>query len=291
MYKIITTLKCDLGEGLLWDYLNDRLLLTDINSQLLISVDVNSASYQSWDMPSKIGWVLLSGLKNSYYIGLQNGINFFVQESSLPPEPINTDFPGKVECRLNDACVDFLGRIWFGSMNFVAEERKDGALASFSRDEGLKIHDDGFTVTNGPLISQDSKFLLLTDSIRQVIYRYDLSISDGVLSNRREFVKFNPNEGFPDGMCFDVDGNLWVAMWGAGKVIKINPHGQIIREFVLPAPNLTNVCFGGRNFNRLFVSSARAGLSEQNLNNFPNSGALFEIDNHNSVGFRANQAR
>ena len=284
MYKIITKLRCELGEGLLWDHINRRLLLTDITKQKLISVETDSETYEFWEMPSQIGWVLLSNQPNNYYVGLENGIGLFNKKSMDGITVINGNFPNKMGCRLNDACVDALGRIWYGSMNYISETANDGMLASFSNEAGLRIHDEGFMITNGPLISPDSKYLLLNDSARRIIYKYDFSLIDGNVSNRRQFIKFDSNGGFPDGMCFDSNENLWLAMWGAGKVLKINRSGDILKEFNIDTPYITNVCFGGVNLDRIFVSSAAMKISKKNSKVNSNSGSLFELKNHKSIG-------
>jgi gluconolactonase len=58
---------------------------------------------------------------------------------------------------------------------------------------------------------------------------------------------FIPGNGGPDGMHYDVHGNLWAASAGLGGIIQINPRGVIL-GFV-PIPNndaaTTNFAFGG----------------------------------------------
>ena len=49
-----------------------------------------------------------------------------------------------------------------------------------------------------------------------------------VVGNRRVCVDFGdestlPTHGLPDGMCIDTEGMLWVACYGAGKVIRFDP--------------------------------------------------------------------
>ena len=41
----------------------------------------------------------------------------------------------------------------------------------------------------------------------------------------RPVIRFDKTrDGFPDGHTIDVDGNLWVAMFFTGMVIKIDPR-------------------------------------------------------------------
>jgi len=45
------------------------------------------------------------------------------------------------------------------------------------------------------------------------------------MTNMRPVVKFDKlRDGYPDGHAIDADGNLWVAMFFTGKIIKVDPQ-------------------------------------------------------------------
>ncbi len=287
MIEVIANLRCELGEGLIWDYHQNLLLMTDITKKRLISINIDQQIVNSWIMPEKVGWVLLTDTLNLYVVGLETGIALFSTVNNSKPKMFNQDFPKLPMCRLNDACTDKFGRIWYGSMNYNDESRNDGMIASFSESSGVMVHDEGFTVTNGPVISPEDDYLLLNDSLKRTLYKYDFSILEGKIINRTIFIKFKPEQGIPDGMCFDVEGNLWLAMWGAGKVLKVSRQGEILHDYNIPAPNVTNVCFGGVNLDRLFISSATIGLEKGNTSTFLQSGSVFELKNHGTRGFKS----
>jgi sugar lactone lactonase YvrE len=46
----------------------------------------------------------------------------------------------------------------------------------------------------------------------------------------------------------------------------------------MPVPRPTSLIFGGEDYRKLYVTSARVGLSKDQIRNAPLSGALFEID-------------
>ena len=64
--------------------------------------------------------------------------------------------------------------------------------------------------------------------------------------------------GVPDGMCMDGEGNLWIAMWGAGQILCCDPENGRVRDR-LEVPDLLVSCctFGGRDMDRLYVTTAR----------------------------------
>lgn len=291
MIDIISNVKCELGEGLIWDPALNLLLMTDIEKNKLIAIDIYHDTCCQWDMPELIGWVLLTERRGIYALGLKSGVALFDTTSQSGLRWVNREFPNHPECRLNDACTDALGRIWYGSMNYYDNTKQDGKLASISGKLHPKVHDSGFTVTNGPLISPDSKYLLLNDTLKGIVYQYDFSLTPGALSNRKVFMTFQPGQGFPDGMCFDIEGNLWISIWGAGRVIKMSQNGNILNEYNVPAPNVTNVCFGGVNLDRLFISSATIGLEESNASTFLQSGSVFELKNHGTRGINSHPVK
>jgi sugar lactone lactonase YvrE len=78
-------------------------------------------------------------------------------------------------------------------------------------------------------------------------------------------------------MCFDADGAVWVAHWGAGCISRFAPGGWLLRSIALPASNVTNVCFAGPGLDRLFVTTAQVGLADAALQAQPRAGDLFEV--------------
>jgi D-xylonolactonase len=281
----ISDVKFDLGESLIWDSESNRLLMTDIMNGKLIELDLDSNSERQWQFDEPLAWVLPTALEKKYLLGLKSGIALFDPARPEMIRWVNRDFPIGSECRLNDASVDSAGRVWFGSMNMIDHSARDGCLASFAATDGVIIHDDGFAVTNGPVISPDGRSLFFSDTLQGTLYRYRLEIDSGKLSDRQVFAQFRAEQGFPDGMCFDIDGNLWIALWGGASVVQLDPAGKLLKQIPIPALNVTNLCFCGPNLDRLLVSTAAIGLSQEQLRRYPSSGALFELSGHLSAGF------
>jgi sugar lactone lactonase YvrE len=75
-------------------------------------------------------------------------------------------------------------------------------------------------------------------------------------------------------MAVDADGNLWSASWGGGAVVCYDPEGRKRAQIDLPAVQASSCCFGGDNFDILFITTARDGLT----NPGELDGALFACD-------------
>ena len=77
----------------------------------------------------------------------------------------------------------------------------------------------------------------------------------------------------------DRNGNLWIAMWGGHKVACYDPNnGELLAEVQTPAPQVTSCAFGGDNFDKLYITTARLGLSDEELEDYPLSGGVFSCD-------------
>ncbi len=84
--------------------------------------------------------------------------------------------------------------------------------------------------------------------------------------------------GSPDGMTLDAEGKLWVALFRGGGVSRWDPATGRLLEFIsVPAPNPTSCAFGGPNLDRLYITTARHGLTEEQLREQPHAGGLFAV--------------
>ena len=83
--------------------------------------------------------------------------------------------------------------------------------------------------------------------------------------------------GIPDGSCVDAEGCIWNAEWDGGAVVRWTPDGRIDRVVELPVPRPTCVTFGGADYGTLYITTARAWLSEAQLAKAPLSGGLFAL--------------
>ena len=136
----------------------------------------------------------------------------------------------------------------------------------------------GITISNGIDWSPDDKTMYYTDSPLHVIYAYDFDLPTGEISNRRAFVKVPDAEGFPDGLTVDSEGFIWSAHWDGWRVTRYDPDGKVERVINMPVQRPTSCTFGGKDLNKIFVTSAWTGLSETDRREQPFSGDLFLIE-------------
>ena len=105
---------------------------------------------------------------------------------------------------------------------------------------------------NGVGVSPDQKTLYVSETVGNCIKKFTIN-ADGSLSHRSNFVLLNllvknKNESWwlgPDSMKIDGNGNIYVAQWFGGKVLKLSPDGKLLHVFEIAAGDgTTNVAFG-----------------------------------------------
>src|SRR5215831_3130093 len=105
---------------------------------------------------------------------------------------------------------------------------------------------------NGIGVSPNQKTLYVSQTVSNCILKFTIE-ADGSLSHRSNFALLNvlvknkndsPWLG-PDSMKIDRKGNIYVAQWFGGKILKISPEGKLLHVFEISAGDgTTNVAFG-----------------------------------------------
>ena len=265
-----------LGEGPVWHAPSGKFYFVDVHGCAVHAWSPTTDARQSWKLPERIGWVIPRTDGDGFMAGLQSGFARLWLEPSLRLEPIGCPHAGQPDVRLNDAKADCHGRIWAGSMNNEDPSRPDGQLTRLDPSGQFEVLERGIHIANGPAIATDGSWMLHTESFRNTIYRYQLT-GDGQLAGKTLWRKFTRDEGTPDGMTMDRDGNVWVAFWGGACIRQFTPQAQMLRQIDLPALQITSVAFGGEALDLLLVSSARTGMDAAQLAQYPQSGSAFVL--------------
>ena len=160
--------------------------------------------------------------------------------------------------RFNDGAVDSRGRFWAGAMSdpMVVDITNEGVL--FRLDPDLSLHRmiEPVGIPNGIGWSADDRTMYFVDTFTKKIEKFDYDIETGAISNRRTHFALEDEPGAPDGWTMDVNGCIWSAIYGAGKILKVSPEGKVVGEVLLPAKNPTCLRFAGE---ELYITSAAEG--------------------------------
>jgi sugar lactone lactonase YvrE len=186
------------------------------------------------------------------------------------------DVPARDGIRFNDAGVDPAGRVWAGSMH-VTEAEPLGEL--YRLDPGSRLNPvvKNVTVSNGLGWSPDGSRLYYADSPLGRVDVFDYDPATGEAFARRTFADLSAAEGVPDGLTVDADGCVWVAMWGGSALRRFTPDGEPDAVLPVPVSQPTSCAFGGPDLADLYITSARVGLTEDQLAAQPLAGRLLHV--------------
>jgi D-xylonolactonase len=285
--RVLSDVRATLGEGLCWSPREQALFSVDILEHRLYRDGLAAGAHREWAFDETISAVAERRDAAGLAVTLQRGLALFDPETGAlerrdEPEP---DRPGN---RFNDGKCDARGRFWGGTMDF-AVKAPTGALYRFdAAGHATRAIDLGWIVTNGPTWTLDGAMMFVNDTVPQRIVAYAFDIETGAVGASREWLRFAPGDGHPDGVTTDAAGRLWIAHWGGACVTCHDPAtARELARIALPTDHITNVAFGGPDMKTLFISSARFELSEARLAGQPLAGALFAVDT-DAIGQSAN---
>ncbi len=271
----VLSLGNECGEGPLWVPQERAIYWVDIPACKVFRYYPASGKHETFTFDVS---VTALGLRASggFIVATAKGFAFWSPPSTQlqTVASLETDRPDN---RFNDGGVDALGRFWAGTMNKVRPEAPDGSL--YRLEAALSVHkmETGFAVYNGGAWSPDGKTMYVTNTMPGEIWAYDFDAASGAISNRRVFARVPAADGWPDGHTVDSEGFVWGAHWGGWRITRYDPTGKIERIVKLPVSQVSCCRFGGENLDVLYITTAREGMTADQLRAEPLSGDLFRI--------------
>lgn len=273
--EVICKAAAQLGEGPLWDWREECLWWVDILGQSLHRYDPVSGKSTQFDVGRLIGTVVVRE-SGGLVLACADGFQAF-DPATLSLEALGdpeANLPGN---RFNDGKCDPRGRLWAGTMS-IEEKPGQGTLYSLEPAGDIRRRLGGVTVSNGIVWTADESTMYFIDSPTRRIDAFDYDGASGDLTNRRCVIEVPAELGFPDGMAIDAAGMLWVGMWGGWHVVTFDPRtGREVSRLRLPTANVTACAFGGPDLQDLYITTARVGLSPDELRGQPRAGDLFRV--------------
>jgi L-arabinonolactonase len=270
----IFDIKNTLGEAVLWDARLGRAVWTDIQSSRFWQWQPGGEA-ESFPLPQRLGSIALTETPGTYIGGFEHGFARFTPSSGAF-EMLAPITAGHAHLRLNDGRVDRTGTFWAGSM-VEAKGRPHGSLWRYDGGGQATAFFDDIIIPNSLCWSRDGTQMYFTDTVRQSIRRYRFDPKLGPVGDPDVFAT-TVGQRFPDGSCIDAEDHLWNAQWGSGEVVRYRPDGSIERRITLPVSQPSCVAFGGPNLDLLMITTAREGLSAEQLAAEPLAGALFVFE-------------
>lgn len=282
--ELILDARADVGEGPIWDPLSERLVWIDIIGSKIHWYRPRDGETATFDTPKRVGSVApRSG--GGLVIAMEDGIwlleadhRVLTKVAGLPgADPNQVTAAGLVEFPaiwMTDGKCGPGGHFWAGSV--VGDgSGGGGVLWRFGTDRNLTpmVHD--IKVSSSLGWSPDKRTFYYADATELWLDAFDHDPATGTLGKRRRLIEWPAGTGAPDGMAIDADGFLWIAMVDAWAVHRYSPEGRLVTSIPIPVARVASCAFGGSDLSDLYITSIRAGLTDDELAQQPLAGGLF----------------
>jgi sugar lactone lactonase YvrE len=228
-----------------------------IEQGLIYQINPKSGEVQSFPTQGSVGCVALN--KDGNLISAEKEGIFSVNPKTREKIYI-TQFETDVNLRYNDGRFDPVGRFLVGTKSekdfFLEKEIVKGKLFSYINGVSKVLLND-LLISNGIGFSHNGEKMYFIDTPTKKVAQYKYNLNTGDIEFEEYIVKID-GPGWPDGMCVDLDGNIWVAEWEGSRVRKWDVNtGKVLDEVKLPCPRVTSCCLGGENLDELYITTAK----------------------------------
>ena len=218
-----------LAEGPVWDQRAGRLYWVDIKGNRVHSSDGLGGDLWSRDFGQNVGCFALDE-EGGFILALTSGLYRLRADGRYLRLPLETD----PLTRFNDGKCDPLGRFWCGGTDLFEGYHNLGKLYLVQGDRAETVL-TGVACSNGLAFAPDCSRVWYIDTLRHRVDVIELEGEAHWPGQRRVAFEVPERDGLPDGMAMDVEGNLWIAHWGAGGVFCHRPDGEVIAKVAVPA--------------------------------------------------------
>ena len=269
--ELALDIRCELGEGPLWDHRAACLYFVDILKGHVHRYDPASSALRTFHAGQPAGAVGLAA-NDRLVVAVRDGFARLDGATGSVTMIAHVKADAS-DLRMNDGNCDPWGCFWAGTM--ALDERPGaGALYRLSPDGRVESMVRPVSISNGVDWTADRRRMYFIDSPTQSVDVFDVDGSGGI-ANRRTFVAIPVDAGVPDGLTVDADECVWVALWGGSAVHRYTPAGRLDAIVRAPVTHPTSVAFGGSDLRDLYITTANIALSASERARQPHAGSLF----------------
>lgn len=227
------------GEGPRWH--EGRLWYSDFYVHQVRRVDESGHAETVVEVPGRpsgLGWrpdgtLLIVSMTDRRLMRFADGkLSVEAELSSLAPAPCN------------DMVVDGKGRAYVGNFGYdrhAGEAPRTTCLVRVDPDRSVHQAADGLMFPNGTVITPDGKTMIVGETFAHRLTAFDVA-ADGTLSNARLWAEIDGC--YPDGICLDAEGAIWVSDPFGRRVLRVLEGGRITHSVDL-APRGAYACMLG----------------------------------------------
>jgi sugar lactone lactonase YvrE len=260
-----------LGEGPRWDHRTNELHWVDIERGEIHRLGFGSQEHRVVSVGRSVGSAVPLADGDGWIAGLRDGVAVIAYDGDVRRfVPVDAERPRH---RMNDGACDSSGRFWTGTLDEDHGPPSD-VLYRVGPDLSVDAVVQGIGLSNGIAWSPDGQTMYRVDSASGTIFRGDFHADSATLSHEQPLVVIDASVGEPDGITVDADGYIWAALWDGWALRRYAPTGELDYDLRVPVARPTSCVFGGPDLATLFITTARTGLSDDDLAAQPWAGHI-----------------
>lgn len=244
-------------EGPRWH--EGRLWVSDMHGERVLAIGLDGAVEEIATLPthpSGLGWLPDGRL---LVVSMEDRTLRRLEGRELV---VHARLDGLATWYCNDMVVDAAGRAYVG--NFGWDYEQGGApvpatLALVHPDGRVEAAASDLLFPNGTILSADGRTMIIAETFGQRLTAFDVG-ANGALSNRRVWAQLDGV--FPDGICGDAEGAVWVASPMTSECVRVVAGGAVTTRIPTGQPAIA-CALGGADRQTLFVCSSAAIPKEQ----------------------------
>jgi sugar lactone lactonase YvrE len=162
----------------------------------------------------------------------------------------------------NDMIVDHQGRAYIGNFGFDLAANKPvepAEIVMVTPDGNARVVAENLLFPNGTVMTPDGQTLIVAETWGNRLTAFDIE-PDGSLKNRRTWAKLE--DVYPDGICLDAEGAIWVAAPYPGEVMRVQAGGNVTHRLKVSTKPYAGM-LGGPDRRTLFVCTAGSSNSDE----------------------------
>ena len=239
-------------EGPRWH--DGRLWFSDFYTQRVVAVDPGGRAETMLEVPQRpsgLGWtpegaLLVVSMLDRRVLRVENGATRVLADlSAVATGPCN------------DMVVDGRGRAYVGNFGYdrhKGEPPRTTCLARVDPDGRITRAAEDLFFPNGTVITPDGRTMIVGETQGHRLTAFDVA-PDGTLSNRRVWAQFE-DAVFPDGICLDAEGAIWVSDARGSALLRVREGGKVDGTVSTGSRYAFACMLGGADRRTLFVCTS-----------------------------------
>jgi sugar lactone lactonase YvrE len=231
-----------------------RLWFSDFYTHRVVAVDPAGRAETMVEVPQRpsgLGWtpdgaLLVVSMLDRCLLRVEQGVTRVLADlSAVATGPCN------------DMVVDGRGRAYVGNFGYdrhKGEPPRTTCLARVDPDGRVTRAAEELFFPNGTVITPDGRTLIVGETQSHRLTAFDVA-PDGRLDNRRVWAALDERV-FPDGICLDAEGAIWVSDARGAALLRVREGGKIDGTVSTGSRYAFACMLGGADRRTLFVCTS-----------------------------------